>query len=82
MANTYDVGDVVVWSVVFTDSGGNDVDPTTVTFKYQDPSENETSVTPTKDSTGHYHHNVTIDESGIWYGRFEGTGTNIAASEN
>ena len=82
MANTYDIGDVVRWSVAFTDSDGTAVDPTAVTFKYQDPSGTETSIAAVNDAVGAYHYDVTIDEAGVWHGRFEGTGSNVAAAES
>jgi hypothetical protein len=87
MPNSYDVGDVVRCTGTFTDADGNVVDPTAVTFKFEDPSGNETSYVYGTDpevvrvSQGVYRVDVTIDESGIWYYRFVSTGTGAAASE-
>ena len=85
----YDKGDVVRCSVAFTDEDGAAVDPATVTFKWitGDGTESSyvygTDAELVKDDTGEYHVDLTLDESGvIWYHRFEGTGTNVAAAES
>lgn len=74
----YDIGDAVRISVAFT-SGGTAVDPTTVTLMVQDPSGNAASYTYAlaqviKDTTGAYHKDITVDESGTWFYRWTGTG--------
>lgn len=85
MANNYDIGDAVRVSVAFT-SNGSAADPTAVALKVQDPSGNEDTYTyalgqVTKDSTGNYHKDVTVDEAGTWFYRWTGTGVVVAASE-
>ncbi len=87
MANVYDIGDLVKVAGAFTDVDDQDVDPTTVTFKFTDPSGNtttyiyETDDELVQDSKGHYHANVSIDEAGTWFYRWESTGTGQAAEE-
>ena len=85
MANRYDKGDLVRLSATFTVSSTN-TDPTTVTLKVQDPSGNTATYTYaaaeiTKSATGQYYKDVSIDEGGTWYYRWEGTGTVITAGE-
>lgn len=88
--NMYEFGDTVRFSAVFTDSSDVDVDPTAVQFLLRVPAGTETTYTTitspavTKDSTGHYHIDIPITDAngpGVWYYRFNGTGTNAAASE-
>lgn len=86
MANIYDDGDSVRLAVGFT-IRNTLTDPTTVTLKVQDPSDNETDYTYAlaeviKDGVGQYHKDITLDEVGTWYYRFEGTGAAVAAEEN
>lgn len=89
MANSYDKNQNVRCTVVIQDvDSGAYVDPTTVTFYTIDPNGTVTTyvygVDPEviKDSVGHYHADVTLDVSGDWYYRWEGTGTYIGACEN
>lgn len=83
--NRYDVGDQVRLWGVFKNLAGADADPDTIICKHQDPSGNETTITyptgMTKASTGRYYVDLTIDEAGTWYYRFNGTGAIIAAGE-
>ena len=83
MANNYMVGQAVRLSAVFRNSAGTATDPDTITVKYRNPAGTITSATPTKDSTGNYHYDVTIpsDGHGEWLFRFEGTGAVTAADE-
>ena len=83
--NVYDINDRVRLSVTFTVSS-TATDPTTVTLKVQDPSGNEATYTyalaqVTRDDTGDYHYDLTLDEAGAWSYRWEGTGTVTAAYE-
>jgi hypothetical protein len=83
--NNYDEGDLVRLTAAFTVASVA-TDPTTVTLKVKDPSGNVTTYTyalaeVTKDSTGNYHKDITIDEPGVWYYRWIGTGTVVAADE-
>jgi hypothetical protein len=85
MSNTYDCGDVVRLTAAFTDISNNPADPSSITLRVKQP--DATVVVHNypgdiaKDSTGVYHFDLSISESGDWYYRFEGTGTVQAASE-
>ena len=67
----------------------NDVltDPTTITFKMKDPAGTLTSYVYgtnaelVKDSVGKYHVLVSLNKYGIWWYRYEGTGTAPGATE-
>lgn len=83
--NVYDIGDSVRLSVTFT-VGTTPTDPTTITAKVRNAAGTVTTYTYaaaqiTKDSTGVYHLDITVNLSGTWVYRFEGTGTCIAAIE-
>lgn len=84
--NTYDNGDLVRCTGNFQ-TGGVDVDPTTVSFKFKTPAGVVTTYTYpasaqlVKDSTGDYHVDLSANEDGQWWFRFESTGTGQAASE-
>ena len=73
-------------TMAFEDEDGNDVDPSTVTFKTCSPSGVEASYVYTTDdellraSEGHYTVDIAPDEAGRWFFRWEttGTGTTIA----
>ena len=88
MANTYDVGDSVRCTGTWTTAAGAAVDPTTVTFIYEDPSGNtttliyDTDAEVIKSDTGIYYVDVDADESGTWQTRWESTGTGKAAGED
>ncbi len=64
---------------------GADTDPTTVQLKVRDPAGAVTTydypATVTKDSTGHFHHDVVPVTIGRWYYRWIGTGAVIASVE-
>lgn len=87
MANTYDIGDVVRCAVAFTNAAGTAVDPTTVKFRIRKPDRSIDFYTygvdaeVIKDSTGNYHMDILIDQSGTWYYRMEGITTNRGAGE-
>ena len=83
-ALNYMVGQAVRLSAVFSNSAGTAADPTTITCKVRNPAGTIASYTPTKDSTGNYHYDVTIasDGNGEWLFRFEGTGAVTAAEES
>lgn len=83
--NIYDIGDLVRVTGTFTVSG-TATDPTTVVCKIQDPSGNEVTYTyslgeVTKSATGIFYKDVAIDESGVWYYRWIGTGACVAGGE-
>lgn len=86
----FDRGDVALLDVEFKDKDANYSDPTTVRLKTRDPSGTITTYTyPTdieivKTSTGIYYAQITLDESGKWHYRWEGSGgagAGVAAGE-
>ena len=84
-ADLYDIGDVVRLTGTFS-VDGVDTDPTTVTLKVKDPSKNVATYTYalaelTKSDTGIYYRDISLDEGGIWWYRWEGTGTVESAEE-
>ena len=84
--NTYDKGDTIRLRATFVVSGVN-TDPTTVTLKVKSSSGNITTYTYAggaiiKSATGIYYKDVSITDDGIWYYRFEGTGTVATAGES
>jgi len=88
MAHTYDKGDVVRCTAVFSNVAGAGVDPTVVIFSTLDPAGNEVSyeygVDPevVKPEVGTYYIDVSIDQSSVWHVRCAGTGLNAAACES
>jgi hypothetical protein len=84
----YDIGDLVRVSNAFTNTAGAAADPTDVYMQYKTPRGETTTlhygvdVALVKDSTGTYHVDVDVTESGKWWVRFYSTGTNQAASED
>lgn len=84
MSDTYP-GQAVEFSCAFT-VGGTATDPTTIALSVMNPTGTITTYTYalsqiTKDSTGNYSKNVTLDTEGIWRWRWVGTGTVAAAQE-
>jgi hypothetical protein len=86
MANIYDIGDVARVTMTFTVDDVN-TDPTTITLKVKDPTGNKTTYTyalaeVTRSAAGIYYKDISIDEAGQWYYRWEGTGAVETAEEN
>lgn len=81
--NTYDAGDVVRVSCVFTDANGVPVDPGTVTCAYVRPDGVQASATAVKDSVGNYHADIAIAAGfpGLWKYAWKGTGANASVEE-
>jgi hypothetical protein len=86
MSSVYYKGAVVRCSGSFTQNGVA-VDPATVKFKFTTPGGATTTYTYgadgalVKDSTGHYHVDVSASEFDRWIYRWESTGTAQAAQE-
>jgi hypothetical protein len=83
----FDINSVVRLQGAFKNASDAAADPTTITLKYEDPSANETTLTfaateLTKASTGVYYFDLTVDESGTWYYRFESTGVPKTSAED
>jgi hypothetical protein len=81
------VGDLVRISGV-VETSDTAVDPTVVKFSYKAPSAAAVTYTYNsdlqlvKDSTGHYHVDVSVTEPGQWYYKFWSTGTGQGAFED
>lgn len=88
MANTYDSGDQIRVTSIFTNSTAAAVDPTTITYKYKDPSGNVTTLVYGSDADvvrstqGTYYIDITLDEAGTWHDRIAGTGGTVGAAEH
>lgn len=85
--NTYDKGDLVRVTAAFTNAAGTATDPTTVVCRVKSPSSTTmytylTDAALVKDSTGNYHLDVSANESGQWWYRWEGTGAVQQAEED
>lgn len=84
---SYDVGDLVRVSAVFTDSTGANVDPATVKVTYETPAGVSTTLTYlvdvalVRDSAGHYHADIDANAAGTWRYRWFSTGAGQAAGE-
>jgi len=84
-ANVYDIGDLVRLSAIFKVLEV-ETDPSTVTVRIIDPSGVKEVLTyadeeVTRDTTGRYHYDLLITESGYWSYRWEGTGAVVTAAE-
>lgn len=85
MATQYDRDDTTRPTATFKVSG-TATDPTTVTLTVITPGKVSTDYTYgaaqlTKSSTGVYYRDITLDESGVWYFKFTGTGSCAASVE-
>jgi hypothetical protein len=85
MASTYDIGDVVRISSIFTQSDVS-IDPTTVTLALTAPDGTQATysyagTTIVKDSTGNYHVDVSPTQHGTYRYRWASTGTAQGAEE-
>lgn len=75
----FDIGDSPTISAAFKVSGVL-TDPTTIAVAVTDPSGNTDNYTyaggtVTKDGTGEYSKQISVDEAGEWTATFTGTGT-------
>jgi uncharacterized protein YfaS (alpha-2-macroglobulin family) len=84
----YGMGDLVRMSAKFTaTSTGLPVDPSTVTVKVRNPSGAVvtyvfgTDSALVHDGLGQFHVDVPVTAQGVWYYRFESTGSGQAANE-
>ena len=90
MAGGYDEGDKIRISASFVNISNAPADPTTVTVKYEKPGPPPvvttkiygTDVEVVKDSTGVYHIDISLDQSGSWRYRWIGTGDVEAAAQS
>lgn len=88
MANQYNVGDLVRCTGVFTDASGDRVDPSAVTAKIKKPDGTTTTYTYGVDvavvheSQGVFHLDVSATLEGIYFYRFQATGTGQSGGDN
>lgn len=88
MANSYDYGDLVLFTGDFTDADGDYQDPDNVYFQIKTPSGVTTSYHFGEDeevnkiSTGRYSIELSVNASGYWKYRWYSTGVGQAAEEN
>lgn len=79
------VGATVTLAILYNDTNGNDVDPTTVTFEAYSPSGITytyvygTDAEVVRRDTGDYYVDFVPDESGRWRYRWTSTGTLLAS---
>lgn len=81
----YELNDTADLRCTFKVSGAV-TDPTTISLTVRAPSGTSTTytyaaATVTRTSEGVYHRNTTLDERGVWFWRWAGTGTCQAAAE-
>lgn len=89
MAGSYDINDSIRLRATFRDFvTKNYVDPTTLTFKFKYPDGTKisyvygTNPELVKESTGIYYVIMDVTSSGVYFYRFEASGTFKAASES
>lgn len=87
MARTYDLDSLIRVTATWSDTAGSAIDPTTVTLYIKSPASTLTTLVYgvdtdlVKDTTGVYHADINVTESGKYYYRFKGTGAAQASSE-
>lgn len=87
MATVFDIGDVIKLSASFTDDEDVAIDSGQVRLKLKSPAGTTTTYTYGTDadlikaSTGNYYLEFAITAAGIWFYRWEGNTTNLAAEE-
>lgn len=79
--NVFDIGDQVRLGATFTNLAGTLLNPTTVACVARKPDGSTTTLTAVNESTGVYHADVLVDQSGTWNARWAGTGTLVVAEE-
>lgn len=80
----FDVGDKITIAVDFRDNASALTDPTTVTIIIERPDGTQTiaATAAAHSSTGHYSFDYAITAEGLFFIRWEGTGTLQAAVED
>jgi hypothetical protein len=84
--NVYDKGDLLRITGTFTNASNAAIDPTVVLFKYRNPAGTSTTLTYgvdaalVKSATGIYYVDLDMSSSGVWYAKFQSTGTGQAAA--
>lgn len=80
--NAYYLNTLVRLSASFTDSTGLPTDPTSVTVTVTDPNGSVSNPPSVKDSSGHYHADVTPTVWGDWEYAFAGAGAVVASGQH
>jgi hypothetical protein len=81
MVDRYLIGNIIRISSTFTNLTGIPTNPTSVVLTIKKPDLTETTQTPTNDSAGNYHADITPDQVGMYYYYFAGTGAIVAATQ-
>ena len=79
--NEYLPGQKVRISASFTNSAGTEADPSDVILTVKAPTGVTSTPTVSRDSTGIYHADVTLNSAGQWHYRWTGSGVIVAAGE-
>lgn len=80
--SVYQINDVVPVTATFTNAAGAPANPTTVTLTIRKPDGTVLTPAPTNSSTGVYTYNLAVDQPGLWWYTFVGTGAVAAADRN
>lgn len=78
---TYEVGDIAVITVSFTDANGAPADPTTVILTIRNPDNTISTPAVGHAATGLYTYSLTITQSGVYLYQWAGTGAIVAVVE-
>lgn len=75
-------GNIVTLEVVFRNKTLEAVEPTLVDCSVREPNGTIEKLSPTRDSVGSWHRNITVGRPGRWEYRWAGTGVVTAANES
>lgn len=87
MADEYLIGEYTRLSVVVTNTAGTAADPGSLTLRLRQPDgtalayDYGTDAEVIKDSTGHYHADIALDQAGVWLWRWQSDPPNAGADE-
>lgn len=81
MTTDYDVGDLVRLTITVRDEAGTIADPAVVLLTVRKPDGTTSVVANSRTATGIYTAAVPIDQSGVWWYRWEGTGGAATTAE-
>lgn len=81
VSNSVNLGTVFLSESTFYDTNNDLIDPLTITFKYKKPDGVIGSSAGSYVSAGKYTASILLNQPGIWYCRWEGTGPAASANE-
>jgi len=84
VSEAFDVGDCARVSTTFTAAAGGLEDPTDIFASFRPPDGSVVSVAGgaiIRDSQGLFHTDIAVDQEGVYWVRFWGTGVVVAAEE-